>query len=281
VRAEHTDNSGPTDSPAGTKRVPILLYHCVHRSPADAIAAYTVSPAEFGRQLDSVVGAGLTALTVTRFCQILMTEGSVGLPPRPIVITFDDGFADFHDHAAPALVERGLVATLYVTTGVLRKGGPAAEPWGQRMLDWGQLPELEAAGTEIGAHSHTHPELDAVRRRRAREEIFLSRDLLESYLQHPVRSFAYPHGYSDARVRAMVREAGFKSACAVKNAVSWTGDDRFALARLTIMSSTSPSTFRTWLSGLGARTAPRGDSSRTRAWRVARRTRAAVPSLAA
>lgn len=278
MSAEHPDAFAQQRDGSGRRPVPILLYHCIHRSPANTVANYTVAPSELRRQLDCVVEAGLTALTVTRFCRILDAKGPDGLPARPILLTFDDGFADYYDEVVPALIERGLVATLYVTTGLLRRGGPAPEPWGQRMLDWAQLPEIEAAGTEIGAHSHTHPQLDAVPRRTARDEIVRSRDLLESQLQHRVLSFAYPHGYSDSRVRAMVQEAGFDSACAVKNAVSWMGDDRYAFARMTLMASTPHSRFRDWVSSVGARRAPRRDAPRTHAWRLARRTGAVVRS---
>ena len=72
------------------------------------------------------------------------------------------------------------------------------------MLDWSQLAGLRAAGIEIGGHSHTHPHLDTLAPRAAREEIAGCKALLEQSLGEPVRSFAYPHGYSSRRVRRLV-----------------------------------------------------------------------------
>jgi peptidoglycan/xylan/chitin deacetylase (PgdA/CDA1 family) len=162
--------------------------------------------------------------------------------------------------------ERGLTATLYVTTGTL-----GAAP----MLDWPQLPALRAAGIEIGAHSHTHPQLDTLAPDAAREEIAGCKALIERSLGAPVRSFAYPHGYSSRRVRRLVQQAGYDSACGVGNTLSSAGDDRFALSRLMVRSTTRPDEIGRWLDRLGA--PPRGrEAVRTRAWRAYRRGRSLV-----
>jgi len=144
------------------------------------------------------------------------------------------------------------------------------------MLEWRDLPEI-AWGTglaEIGGHTDSHPQLDIVEPARARREIECCRALLGDALGAPPRSFAYPHGYSDTGVRAMVRAAGFDSACAVRNAFSSAADDRFALARLTVRADTPAERIAAWLSGCAARTAHRREAVRTRAGRLARRVRA-------
>jgi hypothetical protein len=77
-------------------------------------------------------------------------------------------------------------------------------------------------------------------------------------------------------VRRLAQECGFASACAVKNALSSPGDDRFSLARLTVRSDTTLAQLAAWLNGCGVLTAPRGERARTRAWRSYRRGRAAA-----
>ena len=141
------------------------------------------------------------------------------------------------------------------------------------MLSWSQLRDLRSAGVELGAHSHTHPQLDTLPRAQARIEITLCKELLEEELQEAVNTFAYPHGYSSAAVRRLMREAGYESACGVKNALSSTEDDTFSLARLTVRASTELPQLRGWLQGVGPTVAPR-ERMRTRLWRLHRRVSA-------
>lgn len=249
--------------------IPILVYHSVSSDPAEWIRPFSLTPEAFGRQLDVLVEARATTLTVSTFVDAV-TRDPGALPERPALITFDDGFADFYDHALPALLERGLASTLYITTGFVgRRVGDDGH--GARMLDWPALGELEAAGVEIGGHSRSHAQLDAIASSQAEAEISGCKALLEDVLGHEVSSFAYPHGYSSPTVRGLVRSAGYRSACAVKNAFSSPTDDRFSLARLMVRSTTSPDTVAAWLAGKGALPANPGEALRTRAWRLYRR----------
>ena len=83
-----------------------------------------------------------TAITVSDVCAALQKRAP--LPPRPVVITFDDGFADFEE-AAAVLAANRLPSTLYVTTGALggRRRPPDMAIPEAPMLDWSQLAELE------------------------------------------------------------------------------------------------------------------------------------------
>ena len=250
--------------------VPILLYHSVSSDPSALVRPFTVTPDAFAEQLDAALELGCTSLAISQFqrakCRL------EALPPRPVIITFDDGFADFEETALPCLRERGLAATLYVTTGFLggRPKHASERSFDDRMLSWSQLRDLRSAGVEIGAHTHTHPQLDTLPRSQARVEITLCKDLLEDELQEAISAFAYPHGYSSAAVRCLVREAGYKSACGVKNALSSTEDDVFSLARLTVRATTGLPELRGWLQGAGPAVAPR-EMMRTRLWRLGRR----------
>jgi peptidoglycan/xylan/chitin deacetylase (PgdA/CDA1 family) len=202
--------------------------------------------------------------------------GRAPLPERPLAITFDDGFADFAETALDALIARNLTATLYVTTGFLagRSQYAVERPFDDPMLSWSQLGEIASHGVEIGGHSHSHPQLDTLSAADCWQEIVASKQLLEHELVSPLKTFAYPHGYSSPLVRDLVRRAGFTSACAVKNKLSFSGDDPFALARLSLRVDTSLEQFDRWIRGTGARRALTGESLATRMWRVWRRTRA-------
>jgi peptidoglycan/xylan/chitin deacetylase (PgdA/CDA1 family) len=250
--------------------IPILLYHSVAHAPPAWIEPFAVRPAQFAEHLDAIVAGGCQALTVSELVD-LRTSGTE-LPPRPVVITFDDGFADTAEEAVPALTVRGLPSTVYVTTRALvgqhdetHRLPPA------RMLRWDQLCGLEAAGVEIGAHSETHSHLDVMPLSAAEREIRCSKARLEDELGHPVRTFAYPHGYHNAQVTALVRQAGFDSACAVINAFSSTDDDRFALARLTVKAHTTLEGLTAWLHGQGTPVSTPQRRLRTTMWSLYRR----------
>jgi peptidoglycan/xylan/chitin deacetylase (PgdA/CDA1 family) len=256
--------------------VPILLYHTISDDPPSWIRRLSVTPKVFSRQLELIVASGATALSVVEYASILESGGS--LPERPLVITFDDGLADFRDEALPALSRAGISGTLFVTTGFLEglsEGDGVKRPPGP-WLDASTLLELRAEGIEIGAHSHSHPQLDTLSAEGAREEIARSKQILEELLVAPVPSFAYPYGYHGPVVRRLAQECGFASACAVKNALSCDYDDRFALARLTVRSETTLDRFEAWLDGRGAPIASARERARTRAWRAYRRGRALV-----
>jgi peptidoglycan/xylan/chitin deacetylase (PgdA/CDA1 family) len=250
-----------------------MLYHSISSRPSALIEPFSTRPDVFGEHLDCIRELGFSSLTISDL--VARIQGRSALPERPIVITFDDGFADFADVAAPALHERGLVSTIYLTTGFLRgrAGHPPVRGFDDPMLAWSQLTELPAQGVEVGAHSHTHPHLDTVRRRRAWDEITRSKALLEDALHTEIRSFAYPNGYSSPMVRSLVRQAAFSSACSVKDALSCTEDDLFAIPRLMVRAETSTPELRSWLTG-ARRVAKDGERLRTRLWRLHRRARA-------
>jgi peptidoglycan/xylan/chitin deacetylase (PgdA/CDA1 family) len=254
----------------GPGPVPILCYHSVCADPPGWIAPFTVTPATFASHLDAVAASGRQPLTVSEYADCL--RGRRPLPARPVLITADDGFADFAEFALPALAERGLPGTLYVATAPLA-GERSALP-DAAMLTAGDLPGLEAAGVEIGAHSHTHRQLDLLPRREVAAELARSRDLLEQALGHRVRSFAYPHGYWRRAVRQLVGEAGFDSACSVGEALSSAREHPLALSRLMIRAGTSAGTVAGWLAGAGASTMPPARRVLAFGWRQCRRVTA-------
>ncbi len=227
----------------------------------------------FREQLDRIVDAGRTPVGAGQVLDAL--AGGPRLPENPVLITFDDGFEDFVHTALPALAERDLPSTLFVTTGCLRPARDCLLP-PARMLSAAQVLEVAAAGVEIGAHTHTHPQLDTVPRAAVREELVVGKDILEQTLGHDVDLLAYPHGYSDARVRALTRETGYRGGFAIRNMLSSERDDIFRVSRLTVRSDTPSRRVEAWARGEGARTAPARESAATRGWRTYRRGRAVL-----
>jgi peptidoglycan/xylan/chitin deacetylase (PgdA/CDA1 family) len=234
-------------TPARRQRVPILLYHEITAKPL-LPGHLAVRPEEFARQVGYLKGGGFASLRAADLARLRQTGRE--LPERPVVLTFDDGFADVHDRALPLLASHGVTATLFVTTGWIADGGPPRGPGQGRarlpdsgMLSWSQIEELAEAGIEIGAHTLTHPQLDQLRPAALRRELQDSKHLLEDRLGMAVTGLSYPYGYSSRRVRAAAAAAGYSYACAVANRLARDSDDQLSLPRVTIGTAASSHAF--------------------------------------
>lgn len=219
--------------------VPILMYHSLSTRATASFRRFVLDPDLFEDHLAFLEAEGYRTTTVSDLVESRLHGGPV--PERTVVLTFDDGFADFHRHALPALVRHGMTATLYVVTGYV--GGTSewlrADGEGERLLlRWEQLEDVAAGGVECAAHTHTHPQLDVMRAHEVQFQLLRSKQLLEDRLQRSVHSFAYPYGYHSAAVRAATATAGYRSACAVADQLSGGDDDRFAISRVTVPGGT-------------------------------------------
>ena len=247
----------------------MLLYHSVSTNPSPLIAPFTATPAAFETHLNAAVASGRRCLTVSQ-----LIDAMPDIEDDVVVITFDDGYLNTLDTAAPALAKRGLAFTVYVTSGLLGGKGKRAPGPSDPMMDWSQLEELESMGAEMGAHSHTHPYMDTLDNAALIDELRRPKAMLEDQLGHPIRSFAYPHGYCGPRVRQATRAEGYDSGAGVRNALSHPGDDPFNIARLTVTSRTTAVEVEKWLSGTGAPLATANEALTTTGSRWFRRTKA-------
>lgn len=269
--APGADGKGRGDPAADGGCVPVFLYHAVMDDPPAWIAEFTVTPKQFAAHLDVIVGSGRTPVTISALADCL--AGRAPLPPRPVLLTFDDGFADLPGPTAEALAGRALPATAYLTTGAIAPGGRSLLPPAP-MMTLDEVAGLERAGMEIGSHTVTHAQLDTLPGRDLAYELRTSKTVLEDALGHPVRHLAYPHGYNSAKVRSWSARAGYETATAVRHALSSDRDERYRIARLIVRRGHTLADVEAWLAGGGVRTAPYRDGAKTVAWRWYRRGRA-------
>jgi peptidoglycan/xylan/chitin deacetylase (PgdA/CDA1 family) len=186
----------------------IAMYHSVGDCSDDPYRI-TVTPDRLDRQLSWLRRRGLRGVSVSELLAAPSRTGLVGL-------TFDDGYADFVDHALPVLARHDCGATLFVLPG--RLGGDNAwDPLGPRkaLLTADGIRKAAAAGIEIGSHGLTHVDLTTAEDIALHSEVTDSRKLLEELTDSPVSGFCYPYGTLDQRVVDAVREAGYGYACAI------------------------------------------------------------------
>ena len=186
-----------TPDPVG---VPILEYHRV-TDEAMNDGQYNVPPAEFRAQLDYLAESGYTAITVLDF--IKAAKGKFILPEKPIIITFDDGYADNYHEMLPILEEHGMKATLFMVTNMIGQNG---------YLTWDELKDMERRGVEIGSHTANHLPLTKLPEEKRDEEMRLSKLLMEWNGLKTVFSFSYPNGDYDETMPALLKQNEYLAA---------------------------------------------------------------------
>lgn len=158
-------------------------------------------------------------------------------------VTFDDGYRDNLDVAAPILASLGIPFTVFAVPAYVM-GGQA--PY----LDLTALKELAAApGCRIGSHGMTHRPMAKLSAAEMAEEAGASRRWLEDKLGRPVAAFSYPHGSANRRARAAVAEAGYGLAACSRTGVNARRRDPMMLCRTEILSFDSSRAFRQKISG--------------------------------
>jgi peptidoglycan/xylan/chitin deacetylase (PgdA/CDA1 family) len=242
--------------------VAVLLYHGIGDDAGPAHRQWAMPVATFRSHLAALADAGATFVPLSDVVAAL-AHGRP-LPPQAVVLTFDDGFAGSCAEIG-RLAADGIPTTLYVTTGWI--GRPATAGW----ADLAALPP----GT-VGAHGVTHRRLDELAGPEVWAEVSGAKSTIEDRVGHPCVTFAYPHGNLSPLVRAAVVKAGYTSAAAVRNALSHAGDDRFAIARLTVTEDMPLSRLVDATAGRGTPVAPDGERMRTRIYRTYRRSRARI-----
>ncbi len=174
-------------------RLTILTYHSLD----DTGSVVSISPSLFAQQMESLAEIGYRGISLG---QALGDRRATGRwPERCVAITFDDGFANFHEHALPALSRHSFSATVFVVTGHVGGNNDWAPPPNglgtQPMLSWSQIKELAETGIEIGAHTRTHPDLRKLSAEQLDTEIAGSVADIKEHVDKPIESFAYPYGY--------------------------------------------------------------------------------------
>ncbi len=225
ILAELSPKKAPVPSGPVTY-VPILYYHYIriNPNPRDRVGfGLSTPPAMFRAQMQYLADHGFHVISLHE--AVVAIKNHSGLPSRPVVLTFDDGYADFFSAAVPVLLSHGYTATSFVISG--RMG------WAGYMTP-SQVVAADSMGFTIGAHTVDHVALAAQPAARASWEMKQSKLTLEELLGHPVVDFAYPYGSFNPYDMAQAKSLGFETAVSTMSGSLHSAGLLFLLSRMRI-----------------------------------------------
>lgn len=201
--AQATQSAQPAMTPAiSGPGIPILMYHYVGYNPNPQTDRQrdilSITPEKLDAQLAWLAQTGHTPITLDTLYAIFAKKTSV---PKPVVLTFDDGYVDFFINAFPILRKYGFHAVAFIPTGLMSQG---------YYLSWSQIRELQQSGLiSFEAHTVHHYNLPSLPYNQMLDELRTSKQVLEAQTGATVNFIAYPYGASNGLVWKAAQEAGF------------------------------------------------------------------------
>jgi peptidoglycan/xylan/chitin deacetylase (PgdA/CDA1 family) len=205
--------------------IPILAFHKIDFRWEWGVTR--VTPRQFASVVHYLKGHGYTTITLEQALNPLFQ-----LPQKPVILTFDDAYQSIYDYAFPILEEAGYTATIFVITDFIGQ----KNTWDVNLgwlyfqhLSWDAILELSRAGFEFGSHTHRHPDLTRIGRKRILSELVTSKKIIEDRLGLSVPVISYPFGRYNREVLRLSREAGYCAGCAFWN--RYPGEEQFVFER--------------------------------------------------
>lgn len=179
----------PPQAPPRVLRVPILMYHHISDAPPLALSqvGLTVTDRDFAAQLDYLAAHGYRTVRLIDLFNALYYGRP--LPPRPVVLTFDDGYLDAYTDAFPLLRRHHMIGEFNIITGYC-----GLVVGVNRYMTWPQIAGMARAGMEMESHTIDHPDLGVIGDAKIRYELRFSRGILAAHIHHAVQFLAYPSG---------------------------------------------------------------------------------------
>lgn len=209
-------------------RIPILMYHYISRPSDDADDVrrdLSVSPELFRQHMEYLFYQGYQTISLYQADEALRTGAA--LPPKPVVLTFDDSYADHYTNAFPILRQFNFSGTFFVITGFTDESNP-------NHLTWEQVAAMANAGMFMESHTKTHPELVERDYDFLVYQVMGSIESLTAYTGRPPRMFAYPVGRYDANTVNVLNTMPIWRAVTTERGAWQTSDNRLLMPRLRV-----------------------------------------------
>lgn len=208
-------------------KIPILTYHSVrpyYPGITNLVREYTVPPDIFDEQLKYLKDNGFTPITTNDLVNYFASGKA--LPPKPFIITLDDGWGNQFRYAFPILKKYNDPAVFYIYKNAVG---------GKVFLTWNEVETISNSGMIIGDHTESHPELPKVTSNTVlQQEIIDSKKFIETRIGKTIDTFAYPFGEYNDQAVGVVKQAGYASARALRGCVYQSQDILFTLCGVII-----------------------------------------------
>jgi peptidoglycan/xylan/chitin deacetylase (PgdA/CDA1 family) len=231
-------SAAPAETGQEAVQVPVLIYHKISTDPADEPNHTSTPLSHFEEQMNYLVKNGYTTIDIADLRAFM--EGRISLPPKVVVITFDDGWHNSLN-ALPILEKHHLKATFFFVLQYLESTNPV-------LLNWSQISKIEAnQDFEIGCHSYTHPYLEGDNlvswiegktpkrsKKDVQNEIAVPKKIMEEKLLRPVLCYSWPSGWYNAKLLAIARDAGYVATVTDEPGMNRRGMDPMKIKRYTV-----------------------------------------------
>jgi len=216
-------------------RANVLMYHSI----SDDGLFFCVKPDVFRKQMTYLATHRFNVVSLDKLFEYFLSKN---IPPKTIVLTFDDGYEDNYKMAFPVLREHNLPATIFLTTGWI---GSADNKVKKKIMDLDQIRELHDSGLiDFQPHTLHHFKLSGLDPERQQEEIIQSKEFIDDLLKKNCRYFAYPHGRYTETTISILQTGNFQLALTTKGGLVNPSSDRFQLKRNAIDSQVNTMQFK-------------------------------------
>jgi len=213
-------------------KIPVLMYHEVAvESAIDAVAkeigsSWITLRKDFKNQINYLSKNGYTSITSDQLVNYISGQSeSNGMPLKPVLITFDDGFSGNYEHAFPILQEHDMSATFFITINNI----------GQNlMLTWDQIREMSNNSMSIQSHTLTHPLFSCLDFKNTEKEIVDSKQIIQDNIGKAVNYISLPNGDFNKHYFEIVSDNGFRGGFSSIYGFNGKGTDPFLLRRIDI-----------------------------------------------
>ncbi len=219
--------------------VPVLMYHSIATQPADSLS---VTRENFQEQMQYLRDAGYAVISLDELVDAILAGKKFSR--KEVVLTFDDGIEDNYIKAFPVLSKYDMPAIIFLET---------ANIGSQDMyLTWDQVRLMAKNNIAFGAHATAGAYLPSIKDEQVLvSEIVSSKSGIEGQIGKEVKYFCYPTGGFNDRIKEIVRNAGYKGACATNRGFDKLNSDVYEINRIKVTDSdmNKPFNFRAKLSG--------------------------------
>ena len=209
--------------------LPTLMYHHIQTSEqarTEGNTQLTVFPNIFHQQMAYLKDHGYTVATMSNL--ISFFDQNTPLPPKAVLLTFDDGYDDFASNALPVLKEFGFRATVFIPTGLLENKG---------FLSWQQTQSI-SHNDQILFANHTWSHHSLLKNKAViKKEISLADQQLQEHSLNKPKVFAYPYGQSSKFAKEFLIKKGYKLAFTSYHGSTLCRQKRLELPRIRIGST--------------------------------------------